>query len=60
MSDMHYIFGHYIIEFNMKHLHENLWLDPKFNIFVMYTVHSMAFYRLADMPRRPYWIRYVM
>jgi len=26
---------------------KNLWLDPKFNIFIMYTVYSMAFYRLA-------------
>jgi len=29
--------------------------DHKFNIFIMYTVHSMTFYRLAYTPRkRPY------
>ena len=38
--------------------HENLWLDPKFNVFIMYTLPSMAFCTLADTPRRPYWIRY--
>jgi len=38
--------------------HENLWLDPKFNIFIKYTVHSLAFYRLVDTSRRPHWICY--
>jgi len=38
--------------------HENLWLDPKFNIFIMYTVHSFAFYRLVDTSQRSYWICY--